>query len=418
MTQKRLAYNRSSDRFRVLTKRLNQHRADIRWKAVKDPKRAGSLSGRRHRLRAWQLGMRYLIRVLTDRPDVRGKALDTFEVQFGVRKVCVQPEDAWSVNARFDEDYDPREVHQDSYFALMGIADWHYDPHIVRQREGSRLAAYASLQAVCGRRTTFARSLRFRDDDIVKSSVGFSINVEFPAEKRLDQHGVRIAMLDSSGSRHAGGLLELHVAREYKHELEGEERYAGPRLHRGIHVSICLQAALAPRVQAASMRLQDASRAIWDHLAHDIDIQPHSRFCTPDEGMRHMFEAADLGLGRREEASLVEQVAARLIVQLTSMQGYNELAASPSWDILIRWLRSNDDAILIVMENAEMILADETHIEDAMTDAESKGRLMLLEGARICAACNHPQGKHVDPRFVKHFPAMEKEAIAKLPLFR
>ncbi|KAK9823618.1 hypothetical protein WJX72_004270 [[Myrmecia] bisecta] len=137
---------------------------------------AGSLSGRRHRLRALQLCVRYLIRVLTDRPDVRGKALDTFEAaeeevvkawpfeekefylllrllrctgravaQSSLRELvshfCVVGKAmkaqalGRSVNTRFDEDYDPREVHQDSYFGLMGIVDRHHDPHIVRQLE-------------------------------------------------------------------------------------------------------------------------------------------------------------------------------------------------------------------------------------------------------------------------------------------
>ncbi|KAK9805481.1 hypothetical protein WJX72_000675 [[Myrmecia] bisecta] len=138
-------------------------------------------------------------------------------------------------------------------------------------------------------------------------------------------------------------------------------------------------------------------------------------------GGAYAIDLSQLG----EEATLAEQVAALLINQLGNMQGASELAASPSWDSLVSWLRSNDHAILFVLENAEMILPDILHIEElmkaerlaglchrnallltiiaalicskrcsvevAMADAESKGPLMLLEGARMGAARDHPQ---------------------------
>ncbi|KAK9828830.1 hypothetical protein WJX72_002297 [[Myrmecia] bisecta] len=156
-------------------------------------------------------------------------------------------------------------------------------------------------------------------------------------------------------------------------------------------------------------------------------------------GGAYAIDLAQLG----EVSSLAEQVAALLINQLTNKQGTSQLAASPSWDSLVLWLRSNDQAILIVMENAEMILLEETHIEElmqrnallltiiaglinskrcsvevAITDTESKRPLMLLEGARMGAAHDHPQVKDADTWLLKHLTAQEKQAIARLSLFR
>ncbi|KAK9824068.1 hypothetical protein WJX72_007515 [[Myrmecia] bisecta] len=177
----------------------------------------------------------------------------------------------------------------------------------------------------------------------------------------------------------------------------------------------------------------EGKSALAAEVAHTLYAAGHL------PGGAYAIDLSQLGEG----ASVAEQVAALLINQLSNIQGTSELAASPSWDFLVLWLRSADHAILIVMENAEMILPDKAHIEElmqrnalllaiiaglinskrcsvevAMTDAESKGPLMLLEGARMGAARDHPQVKHADAWLLKHFTAQEKQAIARLSLFR
>ncbi|KAK9804211.1 hypothetical protein WJX72_001329 [[Myrmecia] bisecta] len=132
------------------------------------------------------------------------------------------------------------------------------------------------------------------------------------------------------------------------------------------------------------------------------------------------------------EAPLADQVAAQLINQLGNMEGAGKLVASPTWASLVQWLKRNDHALMVVLENVEpvfwhqealeQLLKDmqqcKCSIEEALADAEQGGPLSLAEGARAGGARDDQQITHANAWLQKHLTSRELEAIAKLSLFR